>query len=263
MARSVVWHLVVAALTIGVAAAASGSRGVYAQAGKRVSVYDARPLAEAYLELVKESRSLVSYEDAYYEYKGDLFDYRSESHPLQANRNSPQMWFAPRRSLVFDYSASDLSKPDVLFANLVSNYNVNYFENEYRLVREGQWLHILPKAAKNPKGEIIDRASRLNVRVTFPDAERTVETTIKLLTDTINKTESTSILLGVGAERLLDKTKVRTGAQNEIARHVLMRLLEATGRKVTWSLLCSYDATPGKRTELNDGACGLNFIDLG
>ena len=40
---------------------------------------------------------------------------------------------------------------------------------------------------------------------------------------------STNILFGVGAESLLAQTNVRTGAQNEIARHVLMRVLESTG----------------------------------
>ena len=160
---------------------------------------------------------------------------------------------------MFDYSMADMGNPDVLFANLLLNYHASFFEYEYRLVREGRWLHILPKAGKNAKGEPMERGSRFNVRVTFPDAERTVEATINLLVEAINKTSANNIFLGVGGENLFGRTKVRTGAQNEIARHVLMRVLESTGQQVTWRLLCSFDATPGKRTDISDGSCGLNF----
>ena len=268
MMRSPIGHLVIAALAVTVAAASG--KGVYAQADKRVSVHDSRPLAEAHLELVKQTRSLVTFEDAYYEYKGDLFDFSLESgRSVQLNRDgsptvidalfSAQMWFAPRRTLVFDYPAAELANPDVLFAKLVSNYHLRFFENEFRLVREGQWLHILPKAGKNQKGELIERASRLDVRVTFPEAERTVEATVKLLVESIKKTTVTNLLFGVGAESLFERTKVRIGAQNEVARHVLMRVLASTGYKVTWSVLCTFDSTPDRRTDISDGACGLNF----
>src|SRR5688572_29181272 len=126
-----------------------------------------------------------------------MFDFSSEAHPLNPAGNRPERWFAPpRRTLVFDYSAADMANPDVLFAKLVSNYHLNFFENEFRLVREGQWLHILPKAGKNARGESVERASRLDVRVTFPEAERTVEATIKLLIEAINKTASSNILFG-------------------------------------------------------------------
>jgi hypothetical protein len=260
MTPSLIRRLVIATLSAGVAAGVLGT-GAHAQAVKRVSVYDTRPLAEAYTELVEETRSLVTFEDAYYEYKGDLVDYRHEVHPSNPARNSPQTWFAPRRTLVFDYSMADAANPDVLFTNLVSNYHLNFFDFEYRLVREGKWLHILPKAGKNARGESVQRVSRLDLRVTFPDAERTADATIALLVDTINKTASptTNILDGGGATNLFHRTKVRTGAQNEIARHVLMRVLESTGRRVTWSLLCTFDPTPDRRTDISDGACGLNF----
>ena len=264
MKPSVIRPLVVAALTVGVAAGVSGA-GASAQAVRRVSVTDTRPLAEAHRELVEQTHSLVTFEDAYYEHKGELVDYRPEVHPLNPARNSPQTWFAPRRTLVFDYLAADAANPDVLFAKLLSHYHVQYFDSsEYRLVREGQWLHILPKAGKNAKGELIDRASRLDVRVTFPEAERTAEATIKLLVDTINKTASptTDILLGAGGEKLFNRMKVETSAQNEIARHVLMRVLESTGLRVMWNLLCTFDSTPDRRTGIGDGACGLNFILL-
>ena len=266
-----VWPLAIAALTVGVAAGVSGA-GASAQAVKRVSVYDPRPLAEVHAELVQRTRSLVSFEDAYYEYKGDMFDFSREAPAVPLNRDggptvidslfSPRNWFVPRGTLVFDYSMAEAANPDVLFANLLSHYHFQYFDYpEYRLVREGQWLHILPKASKNARGESVQRASRLDVRVTFPDAERSAGATITLLVDTINKTSppTTNILNGGGATNLFARTTVRTGAKNEIARHVLMRVLEATSRKVTWSVLCTFDSTPDKRTDISDGACGLNF----
>jgi hypothetical protein len=264
MTKSAIGHLVLAALAMGVAAAVTGT-SAYAQANKRVSVYDSRPLAEAYLELVKQTGSLVTFEDAYYEYKGEMVDFSSEVHPLNPARKRPELLFAPlRRALVFDYSGADVAKPDVLFANLVSTYHRNSFENDFRLVREEQWLHILPKSSKNAKGERIERTSRLDVRVTFPDAERTVEATIRLLVDTLNKTASlsTRILFGVGGERLFGATRVRAGAQNETARHVLMRVLESTGHKVPWVVLCSFDPTPDRRTGDITDSCGLSFTVL-
>ena len=59
MTRSAIRPLVVALLTAGVAASVPG----YAQADKRVSVHDSRPLAEAHAALVMQARSLVTYEE--------------------------------------------------------------------------------------------------------------------------------------------------------------------------------------------------------
>ena len=266
--RSAIRPLVVALLTAGVAASVTG-RSAYAQADKRVSVYDFRPLAEAHAALVMQARSLVTYEDAYHENPGQ-FAFGLQARPSPNRREGRQVWelrpvwSAPPRTLVFDYPAADLANPDVLFANLISQYHKSLSDDEYRLLREAEWLHVLPKASRNAKGELIERASRLDVRVTFPEAERTVESAIQVLIDTVNKTPSpaTFILFGGGADSLLARTKVRAGARNEIARHVLMRVLEATGQKVTWSLLCTFHATPDRRPDISDGACGLNFRAL-
>lgn len=234
---------------------------VDAQSQQRVSVYGTRPLSDALLELEKLHRWVVTYEDPYYEYQGEMVDFRPQIGPSSGPRARP-MLFPPRRAFVFDYPTTDVATPDILVANLVSRYHNQYGDYEYRLVREGMWLHVLPSASNNTKGVWTPRASRLDVRVTLPNAERTVEVAIRSLVDAVNQaTAGSNITLGVGGERLFDRVKVRT-RDNEIARHVLMRVLESTGRRFRWHLLCTFDETPGKRTDFNDGLCGLNFTDL-
>ena len=255
--RSTIRHLVIAALAVSVAAAVSGG-GAFAQAAKRVSVHDFRPLAEAHLELVKQSRSLVTFEDTYYEYKDGMSITAWKRDSLQHNRFSPLIGI-PSRTLVFDYSADEIANTDVLFAKLLSKYHSDFANNEFRLLREGQWLHILPKAGKNANGERIERVSRLDVRVTFPDAERTVAATIQLLTDAVKTASPSNLLFGMGGGNLFTQAKVRTGAQNEIARHVLMRVLESTGQRITWRVLCTFDPSPDRREDILDRTCGLNF----
>ena len=58
MTPSMIRYLVIAAFTVGGAAAVSGT-SAYAQAGKRVSVFDPRPWRRHTLELVDLSRAGV------------------------------------------------------------------------------------------------------------------------------------------------------------------------------------------------------------
>ena len=38
-----------------------------------------------------------------------------------------------------------------------------------------------------------------------------------------------------------------------------MRVLESTGYRVTWRVLCTFDSTPTGRTDIGDGGVVLNF----
>ena len=80
---------------------------------------------------------------------------------------------------------------------------------------------------------------------------KSVEQAITLLVQAVSKASQTKIEVVSGPASLFSRTMVRIGAQNEIARNVLVRALEATDRKLSWQLLCSGGS---------DKSCGLNFV---
>lgn len=240
------WRPVVLVLMVTVTGSLFGA-GADAQAKtETVSVFSERPLSDALLELEKRHRWVVTYEDAYYEYQADLVDF---SHEVRnANRPTPPIWFAPHRTLTLDYRFSEIAAPEAVLARLVQTNNLFLLDYEYRLLRQGMWFHVVPAASKNAKGQLTPRGSRLDALVTIPNAERSVEGLIGAVIQAANKVSGTNIVFGMGPKNVFTQTRVRTGAQNESARNVLIRALEATGRRVTWHLLCTFE-----------GLCGLNF----
>ena len=217
---------------------------------KNISVFGARPLSDALVELEDRHHWLVTYEDAYYEYQPDLEDRTAAVSRAAEPSKGARFFFAPIRPFVFDYQTADVPTPQTVLANLVESYYTMHEDYEYRLLRQGLWLHVIPASSRNAKGERVSRRSRLDVRVTIPDVERTVEETLDEVMAAVGAASGIRLGGPSWAMDLLKQTHVRTGAQNEIARDVLMRALEATGRKVRWHLLCNASPAPP--------SCGFN-----
>jgi hypothetical protein len=202
-----------------------------------ISTAGSRPLSGLLLQLEKRHGWQVTYEDAYYDQQGDLMDITSAAQ----NAVDPTVSSEPGRTLIFNYLPADVARPEAVLANLVGTYNQRSEEHQYQLLRQGSWFHVIPASSKDANGITVLRQSRLDVRVTIADTQRTVEKTIEAILDAVNRSSQTRISANAPRVDVLAQKSVRMGAHNEIARDVLIRALQATGRKVTWHLLC--DAT--------------------
>jgi len=239
------------AVVFGIPAIVGGRLSAQSQSA-RVSVAGPRPLADAVLELQQRHRWVITYEDTYRDYQGDLIDVTMSVHK-KYDPKKPKIWMNPQRALVFEYPLSDTANPQVVVTRLLEAYHaIDHGIYEYRLVADGTRLHIVPAASKNAQGDFISRRSRFDTRVTIPEAERSVAETVSLLVQAVNTASQTEIKVFVIPANLFSRTMVRIGAQNEIARNVLVRALEATNRKVSWQLLCM-----GGSDSKN---CGLSFV---
>jgi hypothetical protein len=212
-----------------------------------ISASGPRPLYDTLNELRTRHGWLITYEDAYYDRSlAELFT----GAEVVATRS--RLSFRPGRMFafpsVFNYSSDDAAKPEAVLSRLLESYNAvpNY---QFMFVRQGAWFHVIP-ADRNADGTLTPR-SRLDVRVTIPEAERSPSETITAVLNAVDRMSNTQIHGSIYINQMYGAPPPkyqRTGAQNEVARDVLRRALDATGRNISWSLLC-------------DGLayCALNF----
>ena len=81
--------------------------------------------------------------------------------------------------------------------------------------------------------------SGLRVRITLPAKTRSFYYTIDAILNDVNRISATRLRIGNMPTNLSAQTGVVIGANNEVARDVLVRALAATGVSVSWRLFCA------------------------
>ena len=109
-------------------------------------------------------------------------------------------------------------------------------------------VHVVPSASKNSIGSLAVRRSLLDASISIPDGERTALEMLRAITGAMLG-NAARVTVGTVPLNLLSQTQVRGAAANEVARTVLMRTLEATKKRLSWSLLC--DLAPSRQCALN------------
>lgn len=216
-----------------------------------IKVRDARPLAEAAVELERQLGVLVTYEDPPYEYAGDIEDVTAA---VRKDGDLSKRVFAPRSGpLVFSYPIPAGAGTDVREAAvraLADTYNSANDGARFQVVALQQYLHIVPTMSRNAAGVLEGRRSLLDVSVSMPAQEKTL---MEAVTDLLQRlSESNGVQVGVGSVpiNLMLQTKTSTQADNENARAVLQRFLSASDRQLSWHL----NRGPGP-----SGLCVLNI----
>lgn len=206
-----------------------------------------RPMADAILELQRRHGWIITYEAPPYEFAGDILDRTSL---LSGDRRDGRRVVGPRfRPLAFRYDSPDARPGEVLSAMLAS-YNQSGNGDEFHLMQAGDVSHVVPKSSRGPDGMLRSRQSRLGTPVTVesvaPDEEgRTAFEMLQLVLEQVPDVAGMpKVGLGTAPINLLMQSRLHDGAMNEPARDVLVRILAATGARLSWRLLC----TPGGGT---------------
>jgi hypothetical protein len=205
--------------------------------GDTVSITDARPLQKA-AEILQALYGVpISYEDpSAYAYAGDLadpLDVRAANPDARTlpPRNSSLTFVSERLKVAFDYTdaqrvrhpAEAAPQMDVakLLQSVIDRQAGNGNPGRFKMLETAAGLVVVPIATRNGSGAIVPDQSLLDRRITFPemdtDADFAVEAFCKALSTASGKTVRP-------ADAFLTMT-VHIGANNEVARDVLVRLL--------------------------------------
>jgi hypothetical protein len=205
------------------------------------SVIDGRPLAAVISQLETRYGWTITYEDPPYESPFDVDDVTLQV--ARDPKNFKGKVLVPRtRGFDFKYPNANQPQAEEVLAALVRDYNmVNY--DRFRLLRTGTFFHVVPSVSNNENGQPTERQSRLDVRVTIPDADRSVRETVELVVAQVRERTGAPLVVGRLPTNLLSQKKLRTGATKEPARDVLVRALTSTGRDLSWRIPCDPGGT--------------------
>jgi len=198
-----------------------------------------RPLLELADQLEKEYAWRITYEETPLENSTDLVNSaRIRTHLIprptafQASFEEPQ----DSRSMEEKWKILD---------RLVASYSGPH--GAMTVLNIGDYSHIVPTTLKNKAGQIVPFEPLLNTRVSFEPAQRSLLDTVRLILSQVSSIRAVSIGLGTIPTNLFVQQQLRTDANNEPAREVLMRIFEdASGARqlkggpaarVTWALL--------------------------
>jgi hypothetical protein len=227
-AKSILWLVVIATACVGLVIGAGGSVQT-----ESITVDDPRPLAEAVKHFQGRYGWIVTFEDPRHEMK-DVIDVTDAVRNPAAAPTQHRV-FGPRGgpfTATFQNPAPDSSPAEVaeVLDVIVAAYNQTGYPGSFRVIRTDEVFHVLPQS------------SILETRVSLlPQAGRNTFDALRSVLGAISSTTGQQVVLGTSPFNLLVQTKMEEGATAETARNLLVRILQGTGKSLSWRLLYSLD----------------------
>ncbi|HIJ73831.1 MAG TPA: hypothetical protein HPP83_07000 [Candidatus Hydrogenedentes bacterium] len=214
-----------------------------------VDVNEPRPLAAAARVLETRHGLPISYEDPKYISEQDMSDatlsVRKDLH-LYAAGEAPKVLVPRAAQLSATYTVStEANLPTDLLGileGLCDAHSNSGNPGRFRVVASDGMLHIVPTSILNKSGGYETAGSVLDTIVAFPEQQRSTMETLGLLLLKISEVSGEHVTFGMIPINRLSQTQVSTGASNERARDVLIRILKGTEGTFSWRLF--YDASP-------------------
>jgi hypothetical protein len=217
---------------------ASFAKHFFAQP-QTLAVYDPRPVGAAMTILERRFGVIITYEDAPYIHEADVEDQTSPEW-RQAHPNGPRALIPKHGSLEITYQMSPgpIKSDEIqsVIQKLLDTHAEKNNPGRFRLQREGEVFHIIPVQVRNSSGSLVSVESILDTAISFPEQERTVSSTVELITNIVSRVRGIKFGLGSGPTNLMSRTPFRRGANNETARDVLLSALQATNGKLSWRI---------------------------
>lgn len=232
------WFVSVAAGCALVSAATGASRQ---RAADEIAVNDPRPLAAAIEELERRHGWVVTYEDPPHEFVADTLDVTDTLSRNRDPSNKRRVLIPRGGAFTFAYRDGGPSREPAVQPTLVAllrSYHQSGNPGVFRLVRTGEVFHVVPARNNDRLGNLVDRRSQLDARITLPARDRSVLEMLEAVLERV-RAQGGNVGLGSSPFNLINQARVRDAAASETARAVLVRTLAATGRRLSWQLLCS------------------------
>jgi hypothetical protein len=219
-----------------------------------VDVNDSRPLASAVEILEQRYGWVITYEDPPYLYPPDISDVTAQ---VRRDRASDRRVLVPKGgSFQFAYAPPGVSSPTEaarILKALLEEYNGSGNPGAFRLVQTATTFHVVPSAASNAQGLSQPTSSLLDTMISVGAEERTALQMLDAIVQALGRTTGAKIWLGSAPLNLMVQTRIQGTAAKASARTLLMQVLENTGRRLSWQLLCA----PGPVRD-----CALNVYEV-
>jgi len=172
-----------------------GSTGCTAGAADRVRSRRRKALGCRYDQLEARYGWIITYEDPPYENAADFDDVTLDV--ARDPKNFKGKVLVPRRRRFdFKYPNADQPQAEDVLAAVIRDYNMAGNNDAFRLLRTGKFFHVVPSVSDNNIGLPTNRQSRLDVRVTIPDAERSVLETLKVVVAQVRELTGVPMVIG-------------------------------------------------------------------
>lgn len=218
----------------------------------RIEVVDyPRPVAAAVRRVERHFGRVVTYEDISYVAPGDVVDVTEQvrrdgdvsKRVLSMRGESIGVVVKPTDAPV------DAQVGDAL-AEILAEWNGRGRSAEFRLQSVAGGHHVIPVARRGRSERSEPYTSPLDVRITIPYEERDGLETLLILTTAISNSAHRAVTPGTMPLNRLSRARIVVGAQDENAREVLWRALQAVDPTLSWQMLCGVG---------DDAMCGLNI----
>lgn len=197
-------------------------------------ITDPRPLHQAAELLERKLGVPISYEDPMWASTTDTVraSQLPGNHELLAQHPNWKGNLVPRVGTVTvvvptTAEAKQASNPAYIIQAAISSYEANGNSGLFTLVRFGEnEFSIVPAKAEDRAGRLVDQVSPLDLKISFPEAERNLPATIDLIAQAIHVRP---IRFDSSPSAYSRAPRVLVGAANETARDVLARALRVPG----------------------------------
>lgn len=212
-----------------------------------LNVDSGRPVLRAILTLEQRYGYVITYEDPSYTYSDDVFDATSQIRRdhRAAGPGIPRIMLPRAGKLSMQIPASACispSKMNSILEQLVGLQGVASRGGHFQVqqTKSGIFL-VIPTEVRDRSGNWTQYDSPLDARISFPAEPRTETELIAAIASSVSATTHLDVksLIGNGIHigpSGLNSFKFNIGADDETAREVLTRMLQASPRRQTWTL---------------------------
>jgi len=205
----------------------------------RLEINEPRPLIKALRILSEKTGWRITYEDLPLSRGPDVVD---KTDPRAAQTTNTRILIpAYGRINLTMYVPEGVNERDgaQFVKRLVDHYALMGNPGIFRVAVTENALHVIPARMRGVSGEMIDVIPILDSRISFVADERTLSETLKQICASLQARRGVRVVLMIGPTEanLLLRPVVKIGANEEEARNVLIRSLDAAGAKLTYNLL--------------------------
>lgn len=113
---------------------------------------------------------------------------------------------------------------ETLLQELLEQHARNGNPGQFKLIKTADGFAIIPVAVKDETGAMVPYRPLLDAVISFPEADRSADATLDLICRLAGSASKKHIGLG-GGPGALKRMRVRLGADHEVARDVIQRML--------------------------------------
>jgi hypothetical protein len=217
---------------------------------RHLSIESGRPLAQAIQVLEAKYGLVITYEDPRYTHPSEIVDVTEK---VRRNLNKFELDKAPRvfvpkggqLSFEYDEALARTGYQAALVQQLIDANLAIGNAGRFRVEQQGAFIHVIPMAIKNVRGQVAPQASVLDAVISLPKAERSGLKTLDEICTAVSQLTKTHVVLGSAPLNLFLRYRNEEGIARKPARDALAELLAkiGNGTPLSWRLL--YD--PGLR----------------